>query len=247
MMLWAWMLWSPDALEHEQKPNKCKPEKPCVSLDGQVTRWLLYLIENPAGSYARAFMGNETRRQGGEVLNHVGKCSCLAGAHRQGQVSAAYPLGLCRTMCCGIREAMGLDFTPATAATHALALGMMAPWKSRNLGVRGGKSDTGACGSAAAPLLAYLCPPSPPISLARWATSVGPRVEDEWQNGRQWKMDFTWTGNTEFIVLGGGPAAMEDQQEHHEEPRVKEEPQSEDSWAGYEPSFPAPRAPLRPG
>ena len=132
IMLWAWMLWSPDALEHEQKANKCKPEKPCVSLDGKVT-------ENPAGSYARVFddilqklltdgdgswetsvyMGSETRRQGGEVLNHVGKCSCQAGARRQGQVSAAYPLGLCRTMCCGIREAMGLDFTPATVAMHA--------------------------------------------------------------------------------------------------------------------------------
>ena len=32
IMLWAWMLWSPYALQHERKANKCKPEKKCVSL-----------------------------------------------------------------------------------------------------------------------------------------------------------------------------------------------------------------------
>ena len=43
IMRWAWMLWSPYALQHERKANKCKPEKTCVSLDGKVTRWLLLL------------------------------------------------------------------------------------------------------------------------------------------------------------------------------------------------------------
>ena len=37
IMLWAWMLWSPYALEHERKANECKPEK----TDAKVIRWLL--------------------------------------------------------------------------------------------------------------------------------------------------------------------------------------------------------------
>ena len=44
IMLWAWMLWSPYALQHEWKGHKCNPEKTCVSLDAKVNRWLLLLL-----------------------------------------------------------------------------------------------------------------------------------------------------------------------------------------------------------
>ena len=43
IMLWAWMLRSPYALQPERKANKCKPETTCVSLDGKIIPWRLLL------------------------------------------------------------------------------------------------------------------------------------------------------------------------------------------------------------
>ena len=64
--------------------------------------------------------------------------------------------------------------------------------------------------------------------------------EDDWQRGGvERKMDFTWTGATEFVVKPGylGEQVKEEPQEHPRESHdVKMEPQDEDSLQEYEPS-----------